>query len=78
MFDRLTADHIAADHAVRQLFPDDSHTVASFDPRKFLELSEKAKALQHDWWNAINGDGDTVRRLAERYRLDPNDDHVGP
>jgi hypothetical protein len=77
MFRRLTGDHVAADHAVEQLFPTYDRPITDFDFDEFRRLSATAKDLQADWWNAINGDGPTVLALIERYGTNPHDDRIG-
>lgn len=77
MFHRLTADHVAADHAVSRLFPNYLRMEMVLDFDEFDKRRAVAEALQADWWNAINGDGRTVRALIERYGVGPQDDIAG-
>ena len=79
MFGRLTADHIAADHALQTFFERTDRRWTAADAKEFLRQRDAARKLHDDWWNAMNGDGATIRSfVVDRYHLDPDDDHVGP
>jgi hypothetical protein len=72
LFDRLTADWIAAARAVRMLYlsPDDPGVKVE-DPAEVRRRADFADDLHVDWRNAIDGEAPTIRSLLQRYRIDP-------
>lgn len=68
MLRQVTQAHVAADDALRELFPDDERLVTNFTFEEFRERSEVAKRRQQDFWDAINGDDARILDLMDEYR----------
>ena len=72
LFDRVTADWIAAVQAVRGLYPSPEHRdVRIEDPAEVTRKADVASDLHADWRNAIDGEAPTIRSLLQRYRIKP-------
>jgi hypothetical protein len=72
LFDRLTADLIAAVQAVRIRYPSREHPDATVeDAGEVVRTADVASDLHADWRNAIDGEGPTIRSLLQRYRINP-------
>jgi hypothetical protein len=72
LFDRLSADAIAAVQAVRALYPSHEHPDLKIeDPAEVIRRADVASDLHADWRNAIDGEGPTIRSLLQRYRIKP-------
>jgi hypothetical protein len=72
LFDRLTAEWIAAAHAVRIQYPSpDDPGPRLDDPGEIRRTADVASDIAADWRSAIDGEGPTVRSLLQRYRIDP-------
>jgi len=70
LFDRLTAEWIAAAHAVRALYPrPEEPEMRVQDGREILRKADLASDIAADWRSAIDGEGPTIRSLLQRYRI---------